>query len=111
MGDAVARESDAAAAAGELPLLGRSSELADLRAALEESASGRGALVLLAGEPGIGKTRLATEIARRAHDENAIVLYGRSDAESLVPYQPFIAAIGHYVNHRARLDLPPELTL
>ena len=45
------------------------------------------------GEPGIGKTRLATELARRAHREGATVLYGRSDAESLVPYQPFITAI------------------
>ena len=59
--------------------------------------------MLLAGEPGIGKTRLATEVARRAHAEGATVLYGRSDAESLVPYQPFIAALEHYVAHREHL--------
>ena len=53
--------------------------------------------VLLCGEPGIGKTRLASEFARQAHADGAIVLYGRSDVETLVPYQPFVTAIGHYV--------------
>jgi tetratricopeptide (TPR) repeat protein len=66
VGDAVTQRSDAVAAAGELPLLGRSQELADLHAALEESAAGRGGLVLLTGEPGIGKTRLATTLGEHA---------------------------------------------
>ena len=63
------------------------------------------------GEPGIGKTRLATELARRAHREGATVLYGRNDPESLVPYQPFIAALQHYFAHREDLRLPAEITL
>ena len=63
------------------------------------------------GEPGIGKTRLATELAQRAHREGATVLYGRNDPESLVPYQPFIAALQHYFAHREELRLPPEITL
>lgn len=66
MGDAVSQHSDAATAAAELPLLGRSHELADLQRALEESAAGRGGLVLVAGEPGIGKTRLATTLGEHA---------------------------------------------
>ena len=65
--------------------------------------------MLLAGEPGIGKTRLATEFAREAHADGATVLYGRSDPESLVPYQPFITAVQHYIAHRETLDLPAEL--
>ncbi|MBV9310014.1 MAG: AAA family ATPase, partial [Solirubrobacterales bacterium] len=46
---------------------------------------------------GIGKTRLLAEIARRAHARGAFVLAGRSPQESLVPYQPFVEALSHYV--------------
>src|SRR5262245_60678836 len=53
-------------------------------------------LCLLAGEPGIGKTRLSLEFARQCADENAIVLVGRCDEEALVPYQPFVEALGWY---------------
>ena len=63
------------------------------------------------GEPGIGKTRLGTELAQHAHRDGATVLYGRNDPESLVPYQPFIAALQHYFAHREELRLPPEITL
>ena len=52
--------------------------------------------MLLTGDPGIGKTRLVAEIARRAHDAGAFVLAGRSPEESLVPYQPFVEALRHY---------------
>jgi DNA-binding SARP family transcriptional activator len=54
-------------------------------------------LVVLAGDPGIGKTRLAAEAARRAHDAGATVLYGRCDEDALGPYQPFIEAISRIV--------------
>ena len=66
-------------------------------------------MVLVSGEPGIGKSRLAIELAREAHEGGATVLYGRSDAESLVPYQPFVTAVQHYMAHRETLELPPEL--
>ena len=46
--------------------------------------------MLLAGDAGIGKTRLAAELARRAHDDGAVVLYGRFDEEALAPYQPVV---------------------
>ena len=66
-------------------------------------------MVLLSGDPGIGKTRLAAELAREAHAAGATVLYGRNDAESLVPYQPFVTAVQHFMAHRDTLDFPPEL--
>ena len=56
-----------------------------------------GRVVLLTGDPGIGKTRLVAEIARAAHEAGAFVLAGRSPQEALVPYQPFVEALRHYV--------------
>lgn len=54
-------------------------------------------MALLSGEPGIGKTRLAAEIARFAYDEGATVLFGRCDDELGVPYQPFVEALAFVV--------------
>ena len=53
--------------------------------------------VMLAGEPGIGKTRLAREFAHTAHEQGATVLAGSCREETLVPYQPFVEALRHYV--------------
>ena len=52
---------------------------------------------------------MASELGREVHAGGATVLFGRSDAESLVPYQPFITAIQHRVAHRQTLYFPPEL--
>ena len=49
--------------------------------------------MLLAGDAGIGKTRLAAELARRARDDGALVLYGRFDEEALAPYQPVVEMV------------------
>ena len=50
-------------------------------------------LVLLAGDAGIGKTRLAAEMARRAREDGAVVLYGRFDEDALAPYQPVVEMV------------------
>ena len=55
--------------------------------------------VLLCGEPGIGKTRTAAEVAQAAFDEGAVALYGRCDEEIGVPYQPFAEALDWYTGH------------
>lgn len=65
----------------------------------------RGACVLISGEPGMGKTRLASELARRAHDDGATVLFGRCDEELGVPFQPFVEALSHQVMGDAGADL------
>lgn len=73
-----------------LPLIGREVELDVLTSAYKEAASGRPQIVVVAGEPGVGKTRLAAEAARLAHDAGATVLFGRCDEDLAVPYQPFV---------------------
>jgi Bacterial transcriptional activator domain/AAA ATPase domain len=63
--------------AGEGELVGREEQLVKLNAALTAAAAGRGRVVLTAGEPGIGKTRLAEEMARRAAAQDVGVAWGR----------------------------------
>jgi DNA-binding SARP family transcriptional activator/tetratricopeptide (TPR) repeat protein len=78
-----------AAAQSARPLIGRTSELAWLdRELAPEHPEGR-TLALLAGEPGIGKTRLAAEFGRTAHARGADVLWGSCHDGGFVPYEPF----------------------
>ena len=49
--------------------------------------------VFIGGEPGVGKSRLAGEIAQRAHAAGGLVLYGRCDEDLAAPLQPFIEAV------------------
>jgi class 3 adenylate cyclase/tetratricopeptide (TPR) repeat protein/DNA polymerase III delta prime subunit len=70
------------------------------------------AAALLSGEPGIGKTRTAAELARRAHARGVLVLYGCCDEELGVPFQPYVEALDFYSSHHPapRLGrLPGEL--
>ena len=58
--------------------------------------------MLLEGEPGIGKTRLALQFMAACEAEGALALYGRCDAETLVPYQPFVEALRRYAARDGR---------
>ncbi len=74
--------------------VGRERELSELQAGLLEAAGGRGRLFLVAGEPGIGKTRLAEELAATAAERGAPVLWGRCwEGGGAPPYWPWIQAI------------------
>jgi DNA-binding SARP family transcriptional activator/tetratricopeptide (TPR) repeat protein len=88
-------------AAAASPLVGRREEMERLEAWRRATAGER--VMLLAGEAGIGKTRLLAETSVRAFAAGSIVLAGRAPEETLVPYQPFLEALGHYV-FRAPLD-------
>ena len=83
---------EAGTAAG---LVGRARELGELERALEAARAGNGGTVLVAGEAGIGKTRLASELAKRARVAGFEVLLGRSIdlVGTELPYQPFAEAL------------------
>jgi DNA-binding SARP family transcriptional activator/tetratricopeptide (TPR) repeat protein len=72
---------------------GRAAVIARLEQAWQQAAAGAPRVALVTGEPGIGKTTLAGELARRAHAQGGAVLLGRSDESALVPFQPWIEAI------------------
>jgi predicted ATPase len=59
--------------------VGREREMAGLEAALDAALAGRSRLVMLSGEPGIGKSRTAAELAIWARARGALVLTGRCD--------------------------------
>jgi predicted ATPase/class 3 adenylate cyclase len=89
--------------------VGREAEMDRLGRLWKEALAGRLRLALLAGEPGIGKTRLAAELAEAAHAEGAVVLVGRCDEDLGVPYQPFVEALRHLVDHTAAEELAGRL--
>ena len=92
------------------PFVGRALELERLRAALADALSGRGRLVMLAGEPGIGKTRIARELVREAAGRGARVLWGRCyEREGAPPYWPWLQAIRSYVDGCDPVELRAQL--
>lgn len=112
----------ARALARDCVCVGRDDELARLLNLWEKARDHDRHLALLCGEPGIGKTTLAASLARRAHDDGALVLYGRCDEDLGLAFQPFtealralvvvlpddtLTALGHHAIHLARLL--PEL--
>ncbi|ALG08812.1 ATP-binding protein [Kibdelosporangium phytohabitans] len=74
----------------DLPIVGRSAELGQLRAALLAASAGSGRLVLVSGEAGIGKTRLATAVADMAADYDIPVAHGYAvDDPGMPPLWPW----------------------
>lgn len=77
----------------DLPLIGRDRELAALHDAFTRACDSRTQLVLVHGEPGIGKTRLVAEFADAAAPAGAVILVGRCGAGGEVAYQPVVEAL------------------
>jgi DNA-binding CsgD family transcriptional regulator/tetratricopeptide (TPR) repeat protein len=76
------------------PFVGRGRELAELGSAIDELRAGQGGLALLAGEAGIGKTRLASETCAQAVESGAIAVWGRcSELEGMPAYWPWIQVL------------------
>ncbi len=88
---------DPSALLTRMPFAGRSAEVTRLQQALAATRAGTGRLVMLAGEPGIGKTRTLEEIAAHARDESGTVLWGRCfEGDWAPPFGPFAEAIANY---------------
>jgi DNA-binding SARP family transcriptional activator len=110
---AAGREPVAAESAVESPrsaFVGREGELAALVAGLDDVLAGRGRLFLLAGEPGIGKSRLAEELIARARAQGARVLVGRCwEAGGAPAYWPWVQALRTYVRETEPEPLRAQL--
>jgi DNA-binding winged helix-turn-helix (wHTH) protein/DNA-binding CsgD family transcriptional regulator/tetratricopeptide (TPR) repeat protein len=87
--------SDAVADVSSPVLVGRDAEVAQLRAALERAAAGQPATVVVAGEAGVGKTRLVAELLRHAGELGAVALTGGclDVAEGDLAYAPIVEAL------------------
>lgn len=90
-----------------LPFVGREREMQTLRARWREVYDGRGGLVLIGGEAGIGKTRLASEFALTVEARGGRVLRGASVPSESVPYQPIIAALRAALPMLAAIEMEP----
>ena len=84
--------------ADSFDFVGRQGEFDELVSAWKEALAGEQRTVLVAGEPGIGKTRLVKEACRLAHEQGAVVLWGGSEDELGIPFQPFSEAIRQLVH-------------
>lgn len=88
-----------------LPLLGRDRALEHLRRDLARAESGKGRLILIGGESGVGKRRLVAELAREAHASGVQVLWGTGTSGGAdVSYGPFIAALEFHLATRSAAE-------
>jgi len=107
--DAVEPGEEASELAGGA-IVGRDEELAEARSAVDEARTGRGNLLFLVGEPGIGKTRLAEELATYATVRGARVIWGRCHEDERAPaFWPWIEAIRGYVREADPVGLRWQL--
>jgi class 3 adenylate cyclase/tetratricopeptide (TPR) repeat protein len=84
-----------------LPFSGRSEQKERLLHRWKEASGGERQVVLVSGEPGIGKTRLAAEVARAVYDQGGVVLFGRCDEDLGLGFQPFVEALEQVVSSGA----------
>ena len=90
--------------------VGRQRELRELKTALEDALAGQGRLVTLVGDPGIGKSRIAQELASYAELQGALVLPGSCyEEQGAPPYWPWVQAISSYVRDRDPDQLRSEM--
>ena len=91
-------------------LVGRRRELSELLPVVDGALDGGGAVVLIGGEPGIGKSRLAETLARHAHERGARVAVGRCwEAGGAPAYWPWLQALRSYARETDAEHLRTQL--
>jgi DNA-binding CsgD family transcriptional regulator len=92
--------------------VGREREQRQLQAAFEATAAGHGALIMLAGEPGIGKTSLCRELASYVELQGGLPLLGHCypEGSASAPFQPFVEALEHVCLAELLLDEADDAT-
>ncbi len=90
-----------------LPFVGREREMQILQARWREVYSGRGGLVLIGGEAGVGKTRLASEFAMTIEARGGRVVRSATLPSEPAPYQPVIAALRAALPMLAAIEMEP----
>jgi class 3 adenylate cyclase len=83
--------------APQISYVGRVEERAWLRAIASEVRARRRRIVLISGEPGVGKTRLAAHTALENHNAGSTICWGAAAEDLGAPYGPWIQALSHYV--------------
>src|SRR6202521_788963 len=99
-------------------LVGRGGEQQQLRAHWDQAQQARGHLVLLSGEPGVGKSRLAQDLIAHAQKAGATILRGGCyEYEATTPYLPFVEALRDWARRqsaeqlRTALGATPEIEI
>ena len=98
------------ALAERTPFIGREEERAQLRGLMEQAIAGHGSIVLIRGEPGVGKTRLAQELVQEARQRGMVDRMGRCyEMEGAPPYIPFIEMIQQTLRFGGAVPTTPGL--
>jgi len=88
------------------PFVGRADGLELIATAIAGASTGRGSVVLISGEAGIGKTRLAAEAVGAGGDDRLVLWGSCSDGDGAPPFWPWTEALGPLIGTAA---LPPEV--
>jgi predicted ATPase len=89
-------------------LIDRVNDLATLQALIDQAKSGRGQVVLLSGEAGIGKSRLVAEVKTEAVSRNFVLMQGSCfPTDHAIPYAPLLDLLrSHFSSHSSALPAP-----
>ncbi len=103
-------DGERAGIASEIPLIGREQEFARLKGLLSQAIAGQGSMVMIGGEPGIGKSHLARALVEEARRRGALGAIGHCyEMEGAPPYAPFLEMLDYILRMAPRESLRHSL--